>query len=76
MNWRVSLTDFRNASVVTVVLINFENERVENLELLFRDVTFTFRAAALKRESKLWWRHLAIYLNALYKKWTTLLISR
>ena len=53
MNWRVSFTDFRNASVVTLDLIVFENERVENLKLLFRDVTFTFRVAALKRESKL-----------------------
>ena len=30
MNWRVSFTDFRKASVVTVHLIVFENERVEN----------------------------------------------
>ena len=30
MNWRVSFTDFRKASVVTVDLIVFENERVEN----------------------------------------------
>ena len=51
MNWRVSFTDFSKASVVTVDLIVFENERVENYELLFRDVTFTFRAAALKREN-------------------------
>ena len=30
MNQRVSFNGLRNASVVTVVLINFENERVEN----------------------------------------------
>ena len=66
MNLRVSFTDFKKASVVTVDLIVFEHERVENQELLFPDVTFTFRAAALKRESKLWRRHRAICLNALY----------
>ena len=30
MNWRVSFTDFRKASVVAVDETNFENERVEN----------------------------------------------
>ena len=29
-NWRVSITDFRKASVVAVDLIVFENEGVEN----------------------------------------------
>ena len=53
VNKRVSFTDFRNAYVVTVAFIAFENEQVEKLSFFFRDVAFTFRAAPLKCESKL-----------------------
>ena len=52
-NGKVSFTGFKKASVVAVDLIIFENKQGENLELLFRDVKFTFRVATLKRESEL-----------------------